>query len=64
MKSVYIIMSPKGGIAINVFTGKGTVYADKQQADEALESINRHYAIKGYGICELVELEVKGDYEE
>lgn len=64
MKSVYIIMSPEGGIAINIFTGKGTVYANKEQADEALKSKNAWSAAKGYGKYELVELEVKGESEE
>lgn len=36
MKSVYIIMSPEGGIGLNIFTGKGTVYANKAQAIFAL----------------------------
>lgn len=58
MKSVYIIVSPEGGIAINNFTGKGTVYADEKQAQEALKSRNEWSAVKGYGTYELVELEV------
>lgn len=59
MKSVYIIVSPSGGIGVSIFSGKGTVYADKEQAEEALKSKNEWSAIKGYGVYELVELEVK-----
>ncbi len=58
MKSVYIIVSPEGGIAINMFTGKGTVYANKEQAEEALKSKNEWSSAKGYGTYELIELEV------
>lgn len=59
MNSVYIIVSPDGGIAINMCSGKGTVYADKEKAEEALKSKNEWASAKGYGKYELVELEVK-----
>ena len=59
MKSVYIIVSPEGGIGINMFTGRGTVYANKEQAEEALKSKNKWASAKGYGVYELVELEVE-----
>lgn len=58
-KSVYIIMSPGGGIAINIFTNKGTVYANRKRAEQALKDQNEWSAIKGYGIYELIELEVE-----
>lgn len=59
MKEVYIIMSPDGGISYNIFTGKGTVYADKQKAEEALKSKNEWSKIKGYGTYSLMALEIK-----
>ena len=58
-QSLYIIVSPEGGIASNIFTGKGTVYADKEKAEEALHRKNEWSKIKGYGVYELVELEVE-----
>lgn len=57
--SVYAILSPEGGIALNICTGKGTVYADKTKAEEALRRKNEWSKIKGYGVYELVELEVE-----
>lgn len=63
IKSVYIIVSPEGGIAINIFTGKGTVYANKAQAEKALKSKNEWASTKGYGIYELVELEIEGEQQ-
>lgn len=59
MKEVYIIMSPDGGISYNIFTGKGTVYADKQKAEEALKSKNEWSKVKGYGTYSLMALEIK-----
>lgn len=59
MKEVYIIVSPEGSISYNIFTGKGTVYADKQKAEEALKSKNEWSKIKGYGTYSLMALEVK-----
>lgn len=59
MKEVYIIISPEGTIGYNIFTGKGTVYADKQKAEEALKSKNEWSKTKGYGIYSLMTLEVK-----
>ena len=35
MKSVYIIMSPEGGISLNIFTNKGTVYTNKEKAEKS-----------------------------
>lgn len=61
MKSVWIIMSPEGGIGLNIFTNKGTVYADKRKAEKELENINNWSKIKGYGTYKLVELEVVED---
>ena len=61
MKSVWIIMSPEGGISLNIFTNKGTVYTNKERAKKELEKINNWSKIKGYGIYELVELEAKDE---
>lgn len=61
MKSVWIIMSPEGGIRLDIFTNKGTVYADKEKAEKELEKINNWSKIKGYGTYELVELEVEDE---
>ena len=61
MKSVYIIMSPEGGISLNIFTNKGTVYANKERAEKELERINNWSKIKGYGTYELVELVVEDE---
>lgn len=58
MKSVYIIISPSGGISLN-YTGKGTVYADKAKAEEAVKRKNEWSKSKGYGKFEIVELEVE-----
>ena len=59
MKSVYIIMSPEGGISLNIFNNKGTAYANKERAEKELERINNWSKIKGYGTYELVELVVE-----
>ena len=61
VENVYIIVSPDGGIALNMYTGKGTVYNDKAKAEEALRRKNEWAKTKGYGIYELVELEVEYD---
>ena len=61
VENVYIIVSPEGGIALNMYTGKGTVYNDKAKAEEALRRKNEWAKTKGYGIYELVELEVEDD---
>ena len=58
-KEVYIIVSPEGCISYNIFTGKGTVYADQKKAEEALKSKNEWSKIKGYGIYNLMTLEVE-----
>lgn len=56
VENVYIIVSPEGGIALNI-----TVYNDKAKAEEALHRKNEWSKTKGYGIYELVELEVEDD---
>lgn len=58
MKEVYIIVSPEGGIGINIFTGKGKVYTDEKRAKQALESKNDWAKAKGYGVYELITLDV------
>lgn len=61
MREVYIIVSPEGGISYNIFTGKGTVYTDLQKAEEELKSKNEWSKTKGYGVYELMTLEVVDD---
>lgn len=61
VENVYIIVSHEGGIALNMYTGKGKVYNDKAKAEEALRRKNEWSKTKGYGIYELVELEVEDD---
>lgn len=61
MKSVYIIMSPEGGFSLNIFTNKGTVYANKERAEKELESRNNWSKTKGYGTYKLVELVVEDE---
>lgn len=58
-KEVYIIVSPEGGIGYNMFSGKGAVYVDPKKAEEALKSKNEWSRAKGYGIYELMTLEVE-----
>lgn len=58
-KEVYIIVSPDGGISYNIFNGKGTVYADRKKAEEALKSKNEWSRAKGYGPYNLMSLEVE-----
>lgn len=59
MKSVWIIMSQDGSILLNIFTNKGTVYADRETAEKALESKNEWARARGYCRYELIELEVE-----
>lgn len=59
MKSVFVIMSPGGGIGLNINDGKGTCYSDINQAEKELESKNSWSKSKGYGVYGLVELEVQ-----
>lgn len=59
MKEVYIIVSPKGGISYNMYSGKGTVYANKETAKKKLTDKNEWSKIKGYGTYELLTLEVE-----
>lgn len=58
-KEVYIIVSTNGGISYDIFTGKGTVYADQKKAKEALKSKNEWSRAKGYGTYKLMTLEVE-----
>lgn len=58
MKEVYVIMSPEGEIGLDICTDKGTVYSDKVKAEEALKDTNEWSKRKGYGIHELITLEV------
>jgi hypothetical protein len=59
MIEVYIILSPEGCISLQLGSGNGTCYANKEKAEEALKSKNQWSASKGYGVYELVTLEVK-----
>ena len=61
MKEVYIIMSPSGGISLDISTSKGTCYSNIEEAKRELESTNKWSANKGYGVYELITLEVKGE---
>ena len=63
MKEVYLIISPTGGVGINMFTGKGTVYANKEKAEKELQSKNEWSKSKGYGLYELIPLIVLEDSE-
>ena len=54
-------MSLEGGFSLNIFTNKGTVYANKERAEKELERINNWSKIKGYGTYKLVELEVEDE---
>jgi hypothetical protein len=58
MKEVYIIMSPSGGISLDISTSKGTCYEDLEVAEKELEATNRWSRNKGYGVYELVTLKV------
>jgi len=57
---VYIVLSPSGGIGLDITTGKGKCYTDKENAEKALESINKWSRNKGYGVYELITLEIIG----
>jgi len=59
MIEVYIIMSPDGGLSLDLSTGKGKCYITPEKATEALKSKNEWSKAKGYGVYELVTLEVK-----
>jgi len=59
MKSVFIIISPDGGIGLSINDGKGKVYNDKDQAEIELEAKNKWSKSKGYGVYELVELVIE-----
>lgn len=59
MKEVYIIISPDGGVAYNIFTGKGTAFSDKEKAKKALDDKNDWSRVKGYGLYALMTFEVK-----
>ena len=59
VETVYIIISSDGNIALNIYSGKGTVYVDKAKAEDALRRKNEWAKIKGYGIYKLVKLEVE-----
>lgn len=58
MKEVYIILSPGGGIALDISTNKGTCYSDLEEAKKALESKNEWSRNRGYGGYELITLQV------
>ena len=58
MKEVYIIMSPSGSISLSISDDKGTCYTDYEEAKRALESKNRWSESKGYGVYELISLNV------
>jgi hypothetical protein len=57
-KEVYILMSPEGGICLRL-NGVGTCYDSLAVAEKAVESKNKWSKKKGYGVFELVTLEVK-----
>ena len=59
LKTVYIIMSPGGGIGLDISTSKGECYTDLVKAEKELKSKNEWSKSKGYGTYELVTLEVK-----
>lgn len=59
MKSVFVIMSPGGGIGLNINDGKGTCYIDKNEAEKELEGTNSWSKSKGYGVYGLVELVIE-----
>ena len=64
MKEVYIIMSPSGGIGLDISTNKGTCYTDLEEAKKDLEATNKWSYNKGYGIYEIVTLKVKEKYND
>ena len=64
MKEVYIIMSPSGGISLDISTSKGTCYEDLEVAEKELEATNKWSRSKGYGVYELITLEVIGNIHD
>lgn len=58
MKEVYIIMSPGGGISLDISSNKGTCYEDLEQAKKELELTNKWSRVKGYGVYQLITLKV------
>jgi len=56
VKEVYIIMSPGGGIGLDISSGHGKCYTDFEEAKKALESKNEWSKPRGYGVYELVTL--------
>lgn len=59
MKEVYMIISPDGGVAYNIFTGKGKAYSDKEKAKKVLNDKNDWSRAKGYGTFSLMTFEVE-----
>jgi len=58
LEEVYIIMSPEGGIGLDITTNKGKCYTDLEEATRQLEAKNKWSMIKGYGVYELITLQV------
>ena len=58
VKEVYIIMSPEGGIGLDISTSKGNCYTDLEQANKKLEGKNKWSLVKGYGVYEIITLQV------
>ena len=58
MKEVYIILSPFSGISIDIFKLKGKCYTDLEEAKKELEIKNKWSAVKGYGVYEIITLQV------
>lgn len=59
---VYIIMSPGGGISLDIGSGKGTCYSDLEEAKKDLEATNKWSAPRGRGVYELVTLKARKKY--
>ncbi len=51
-------MSPEGGIGLDITTNKGKCYTDLEEATRQLEAKNKWSMIKGYGVYELITLQV------
>lgn len=60
-KEVYIIISPEGRISLGLGSGKGTCYSDLDVAEKALKSKNEWSKPRGYGVYQLVTLEVQDE---
>lgn len=58
MKIVYLLMNSNGGIAIDISSSRGKVYADKETAERSLTKYNEWASKKDYPECTLVEMEV------